>query len=82
MTVKDFFDAFKEGQRHFIGLEFEYEDGFSNRDFSNVTFEGCFLYLDFRNSNLSNSKFIRCNIKDIDLRGTDLTNSFMTKCLV
>jgi uncharacterized protein YjbI with pentapeptide repeats len=82
MTVTEFFAAVEKGQRHFVGLYFEYEDGFSNKDFSNVTFEGCFLYLDFRNSNLSNSKFIECNIKEIDLRGADLTNSFMTKCLV
>jgi uncharacterized protein YjbI with pentapeptide repeats len=82
MTVAEFFDAFEKGQRHFIGLDFEYEDGFSSKDFSNVTFEKCFLYVDFRNSNLSNSKFIECNIKEIDLRGADLTNSLMTKCLV
>lgn len=82
MTTGEFFEAFKKGQRHFIGLDFEYEEGFSNTDFSNVTFENCLLNVDFRNSNLSNSKFIECNIKEIDLRGADLTNSFMTKCSV
>jgi hypothetical protein len=38
--------------------------------------------LDFRNSNLTNAKFIGCNIKEIDLRHANLTNAFMTNCLV
>lgn len=70
------------GQRHFKALNFEYESGFSGKDFSGVIFENCFLYLDFRNSNLSNAQFIRCNIKEIDLRGARLCGALMTHCLV
>jgi hypothetical protein len=82
LTHIDFFEAYKKGQRHFLDLGFEYLDGFSNKDFSDIIFEGCFLYLDFRNSNLTNSKFIGCNIKEIDLRNSNLTNALMTNCLV
>jgi Pentapeptide repeats (9 copies) len=82
LTHIDFFLAFKNGQRHFLDLDFEYLEGFSNKDFSNIIFEGCFLYLDFRYSNLTNSKFINCNIKEIDLRHANLTNALMTNCLV
>ena len=82
MTTKEFFDAYKNGQRYFADLDFEYEAGFSNNDFSDIIFESCFLYLDFRNSNLTNAQFISCNIKEIDLRNANLTNAFMTKCLV
>lgn len=53
-----------------------------NNDFSDAVFEGCFLYLDFSNSNLTNAQFISCNIKEIDLRKANLTNAFMTDCLV
>lgn len=82
MTTKEFFDSYKNGQRHFIALDFEYEKGFSNNDFTDIVFERCFLYLDFQNSNLTNAQFISCNIKEIDLRGANLTNAFMTKCLI
>lgn len=82
MTTTEFFNAYKNGQRHFTGLGFEYEEGFSDQDFTDIVFENCFLYLDFRNSNLRNAAFISCNIKEIDLRGADLTDALMTKCLV
>jgi uncharacterized protein YjbI with pentapeptide repeats len=82
MTVKEFFEAYKNGQRHFFDLDFEYEDGFSENDFSNVIFEGCCLYLDFRNTNLTNAQFISCNIKEIDLRSANLTDALIKNCLV
>jgi len=82
LTNIDFFEAYKNGQRLFLDLDFEYLDGFSNNDFSDIVFEGCFLYVDFRNSNLTNAKFIGCNIKEIDLRQANLTNALMTNCLV
>ena len=82
LTHIEFFEAYKNGQRRFLDLDFEYLDGFSNNDFSDIIFEGCFLYVDFRNSNLTNAKFIGCNIKEIDLRQANLTNALMTNCLV
>jgi len=82
MTHVEFFEAYRSGQRHFSGLDFEYLNGFSNKDFSDIVFDSCFLYIDFKNSNLTNSKFISCNIKEIDLRNANLTNAFMTNCLV
>jgi len=82
LTHIEFFEAYKNGQRQFSDLDFEYLEGFSNKDFSDIVFEGCFLYLDFRNSDLTNAKFIGCNIKEIDLRQANLTNALMTNCLV
>jgi len=82
LTHIEFFEAYHNGRRHFLDLDFEDIDGFSNQDFSDIIFEGCFLHLDFRNSNLTNAKFIECNTKEIDLRHTNLTNALMTNCLV
>jgi len=82
MTATEFFEAYNKGQREFINLDFEYLEGFANRDFSNIVFKDCFLYLDFRNCNFTNAQFIGCNIKEIDLRSSNLTNALMTKCLV
>ncbi len=82
MTAAQFFAAFASGQRHFTALDFEYEEGFSWKDFSGVIFERCYLNVDMRNSNLYEAQFIDCNIKEIDLRGANLTCAFMTRCLV
>ncbi|HWB25231.1 MAG TPA: pentapeptide repeat-containing protein [Chitinophagaceae bacterium] len=82
MTNIEFFEAYKSGQRHFTNVDFDEESDFSNKDFSNVIFENCFLYVDFRNTNLTNAKFIQCNSKEIDLRNSNLTNAYMTRCLV
>jgi len=82
MTVDDFFKAYKDGQRFFRDLDFENANGFSDNNFSDAIFEDCFLYLDFRNSNLTNAQFIGCNIKEIDLRKANLTNALMKNCLV
>lgn len=82
MTVAQFFAAIDAGQRHFTALDFEYEEGFSGKDFSGVIFERCYLYVDMRNCNLYEAQFIHCNIKEIDLRGANLTSAFMTHCLV
>jgi uncharacterized protein YjbI with pentapeptide repeats len=82
MTPIEFFDAYNNGQRHFKDLDFENLEGFSNRDFSNIIFQNCFLYVDFSGSNLTNGQFINCNIKEIDLRNTNLTNAVIKNCLI
>ena len=45
MTHLEFFEAVKKGHKKFNDLDFENLEGFSNRDFSGVEFEGCFLLL-------------------------------------
>lgn len=82
MDYTTFLKAYSDGQRYFKDLDFEDIEGFSNKDFSNIIFESCFLYGDFSYSNLTNAKFISCNIKVIDLSYSNLTNAFMTECLV
>jgi uncharacterized protein YjbI with pentapeptide repeats len=82
MTVSDFLQSYEDGIRYFSKLDFEYEEGFANQDFTDIVFENCFLYVEFCHSNLTNAKFISCNIKEIDLAGANLTNAIMTKCLV
>ena len=82
MTHLEFFEAFEKGQKKFDNLDFENLEGFSNKDFSGVEFEGCFFALDFRNSNLTNAKFIGCNVKTTDFRQANLTNALMKYCCV
>jgi len=82
MTHLDFFEAFERGQRKFNNLDFENLEGFSDKDFSGAEFENCFFALDFRNSNLTNSKFFECNVKTTDFRQAILTNALMKNCCV
>jgi len=82
MTHTEFFQAYDNGQRHFQNLDFEYQKSFAGKDFTDIIFEHCFLYVNFRNSNLTNAQFIGCNLKEIDLRYANLTNALMKNCLV
>lgn len=82
MTAAAFFEAHSEGQKHFKDLDFEYLEGFRNRDFSECIFEGCFLYLDFDGSNFTGAQFVQCNLKEIKLVNCNLTNAIMKNCLV
>jgi uncharacterized protein YjbI with pentapeptide repeats len=82
MTAEAFFEALSNGQRHFSNLDFEYLDGFQNKDYSDCVFENCFLYLDFEGSNFTNAEFIFCNLKEIRLVNCNLTNAMMKNCLV
>lgn len=63
MTAAAFLKAISNGQRRFIGLDFEYPEGFQNKNFSGCIFERCFLYVDFEGSNFSNAQFLACNLK-------------------
>ena len=82
MNVQEFFEAFKKGQRHFSNLHFEYDKGFQGQNLKGVIFDSCFLYIDLRNSNLKGAKFIDCNLKELDLRESNLCDGLMTKCLI
>jgi len=82
MTNIEFFEAYRNGQRHFKGTEFGEGEDLSATDLSNIFFENCFLFVDLRGCNLSNARFLSCNAKEIDLRNSNFTNAFMTNCLV
>lgn len=75
-------EAYKGGQREFDNWDFHEDGSVQGLDLSGIEFSNCFLFLDFRNTNLTNSKFIRCNIKTADFRGANLTNALIKNCSV
>lgn len=81
-TLQEFYEAFDKGQRQFEHWDFSEDDSVAGKDLTGVEFKNCFLFLDFKNTNLTYSKFVRCNIKTADFRGANLTNGFMKNCLV
>ncbi|WP_271766678.1 pentapeptide repeat-containing protein [Aquimarina algiphila] len=81
-TLEEFLSAYSEGKRHFMNWNFDEELSVRGMDLTDVYFENCFLFLDFRESKLMNSKFIRCNIKTADFRFSNLTNAMIKNCSV
>ena len=81
-TIDKFLSSYLAGKRHFRNWDFDEGLSFKGMDLSHVTFESCFLYLDFRETKLINSKFIGCNMKTADFRSADLTNATIKNCLV
>ena len=81
-TIEELLNAFFAGQRHFQNWDFDEDGTIKGINLSGIIFEECFLFLDFRDSNLTNTKFIKCNIKTADFRGSDLTHALIKNCSV
>jgi uncharacterized protein YjbI with pentapeptide repeats len=81
-TPQNLLHAYEKGKRHFTNLSFECGESFEGWNLSGSTFEKSWFCAYFTNTNLSNCKFIGCNIKTSDFRGANLTNALFTECSV
>lgn len=81
-TIKDFLSAYSDGKRHFLNWDFDEGISVKGMNLTDVYFEKCFLFLDFRETKLINAKFIGCNIKTADFSDSDLTNAMIKNCSV
>jgi uncharacterized protein YjbI with pentapeptide repeats len=81
-SIQDLLDAYEKGERYFTSLSFENGESFEGLNLSGSTFEQSWFGAYFTNTNLSNCKFIGCNIKTSDFRGADLTDALFTECNV
>jgi uncharacterized protein YjbI with pentapeptide repeats len=81
-SIQDLLDAYEKGERHFTDLCFENGESFEGLNLSGSTFEKSWFCAYFTNTNLSNCKFIDCNIKTTDFRGANLTNALIMQCSV
>ncbi|MBP2832614.1 pentapeptide repeat-containing protein [Aquimarina sp. U1-2] len=81
-TISEFISAYKNGQRKFANWNFNEDNSVEGLDLQNIHFEECFLFLNLRNTNLANAKFITCNIKTADFRGANMTNAIIKNCRV
>jgi uncharacterized protein YjbI with pentapeptide repeats len=55
-TKEELLKNYKDGQRHFEGLEMSHVD-LRGENLEAIIFEKCFLMVDFRECNLTNAKF-------------------------
>lgn len=76
LTKLSFLKFVKSGKTEFEDIELENID-LRNEKLSGLTFRNCFISVDFRNADLSNTKFIGSNIKTSDFRKANLTNGLM-----
>jgi uncharacterized protein YjbI with pentapeptide repeats len=81
-SIQDLLLAYDKGERHFTDLSFENGESFEGFNLSGSTFEKSWFCAYFTNTNLSNCKFIGCNIKTTDFRGANLTNALITECSI
>ena len=81
-NISEFIDLYKNGQRLFIGLEFENGEIFSGLDISGAIFMNCWFCADFSNTNLTDCKFIDSNIKTSNFSNANLTRAEIKGCAV
>lgn len=81
-TLEELFDAYSEGKRHFLNWDFDEDLSVKGKDLSDIFFENCFLFLDFKEAKLNGAKFLGCNIKTADFRNSDLRNATIKNCSV
>lgn len=81
-SIEEFLIAYENGQRQFEHWDFEEDGSVYGLDLMGVEFKNCFMFLDFRKANLTNSSFISCNIKTADFRDANLKNVLFRNCLV
>jgi len=81
-TIEDLQKAYAQGRREFENWDFEEDGSAQGLDLNGIEFRNCFLFLDFKNANLANAKFISCNLKTADFSGANLENARINNCLV
>ena len=81
-TLEELFNAYSEGKRHFLNWNFDEDLSVNGRDLTDIFFEDCILFLDFKNAILKGAKFLGCNIKTADFRNSDLSNATIKNCSV
>ena len=79
-SLEDLLAAYSKGIRHFKDWEFNEDISAKGLDLRDVYFEGCYMFFDFRETILTNSKFIECHIKCVDFRNSDLANAIIKNC--
>ena len=78
--IGNIIEKYKTGHRYFINLDFDKGEKLADLSLTETTFENCYFSVDFSNTNFSNSKFIKCNLKCSDFTNCNLTNTTFENC--
>lgn len=75
-------EMYKAGARCFTGLQIENGEKMVDEVLVDAIFKDCYFSIDFSHSDLTNVKFIGCNLKCSDFSGCNLTNVIFEDCLL
>jgi uncharacterized protein YjbI with pentapeptide repeats len=76
-----FEELYEMGERNFRFFDLEKRD-LANKNLEGSFFEECIISADFSNCNLSNSKFLTCNLKTSIFSNANLTGALIQNCSV
>lgn len=81
-SIKELLSAYARGQRKFDNWDFHENISAQGIDLTGAVFKNCFLFTDFRNTNLTRVQFINCNLKTANFKGANLESALIKNCSV
>lgn len=80
ITLEQFMHYIQSGYNHFINVEVQDTGEMKYLDLSGMTFEYCYLALDFTGSMFRETNFKACNLKTCVFESADLSCSCFLDC--
>ncbi|AFD08587.1 pentapeptide repeat-containing protein [Solitalea canadensis] len=78
--MQNIIEKYKKGHRYFINLSFEGFSKMTGQILVASIFDNCNISVDCSHTDLTNVKFINCNLKKCDFTHCDLTNATFENC--
>lgn len=78
--IQNIIEKYNEGHRYFLNLDFDKGEKLIRQTLVNTIFENCCFSIDFSQTDLTNSRFINCNLKCCNFSSCDLTNTIFENC--
>ncbi|PZD93134.1 hypothetical protein DNH61_24700 [Paenibacillus sambharensis] len=80
ITFNRFISYLSNGIKHFRNVEVLTDGKLRNQDLSGITFEACYLALDFTGSKFIGSRFFDCNLKTCIFEEADMKDAQFINC--
>lgn len=81
LTTDEILEKYKSGQREFTEID-NLSGRLNDAELEGISFDNCFIDIDFSNSNLKSARFTNGNIKTCDFRNSNLTNAYFENVAV
>ncbi|NOJ75910.1 pentapeptide repeat-containing protein [Empedobacter stercoris] len=78
--IQNIIEKYKAGHRHFLNLDFDKGEKLIGELLTDTIFHNCCFSVDFSQTDLTNTKFIDCNLKCSDFSNCNLTNTIFENC--
>jgi len=78
--ITNIIENYNAGHRFFINLDFDKGEKMTGQLLADTTFKNCCFSVDFSQSDLTNTKFVDCNLKCCDFSHSNLTNTVFENC--